>query len=350
LITHFMILAVDKIASITKNLKLKNILDVGTKIKCEDGAVIVGEVLVEKRIYNQLELPSGRFAALHKGDIIVVALGNRRALKGFVGDVPTKLKVGDIIQVLNLGGVAGICTSENYHQVGHALKIRVLGSVTDKNNEPESIKRVTLFKPATKIMTDVPIIVVSGTCMEVGKTTTACEIINSIFHKGMLVCAAKVAGVAAMKDTLAMEDYGAYKSVSIIDAGFTSTASSPKGSLEITKGAINYLSKENPDYIVVELGDGVFGEYGVQEILADEDFEKHIWGHVGCAHDPMGAVKLAETCQKLGAPLDLIAGPVSDNSVGVNFIEQHLKIGAFNSLSNGDKLFPYLLKNAKKKR
>jgi len=345
-----MILAVDKIGSVTKNLKLKNILEVGSKIKCEQGSVIVGEVLVEKKIYNQLELPSGRFATLHKGDIIVVALGNRRALKGFVGDVPKKLKVGDVIHVLNLGGVAGICTSENYQQVGHALKIRVLGSVTDKKGEPDSISKSTLFKPATKLQTTVPIIIVSGTCMEVGKTTAACELINSIFHKGMLVCASKVAGIAAMKDTLMMEDYGAYKTVTMIDAGFTSTASKPRGSLEIAKGSINYLTKENPDYIVVELGDGVFGEYGVAEILADEDFQKHVWGHVGCAHDPMGAIKLAETCQKLGAPLDIISGPVSDNTVGVSFIEKHLKIGAFNSLSNGDKLFTYLLKNAKKKR
>lgn len=335
---------VDKIGSVTKNIKLKNIVPIEKRIITEEGAVIVVEVQEDKKIYNQLEQPSGRMSTLHKGDIVVVALGNRRALRGFVGEIPTKLRGGDIIHVLNLGGVAGICTSENYQEVGHALKIKIIGTVIDKDGSPLNIKKYKLFEPSTKIKSKIPLIIVSGTCMEVGKTTTACEIIKFASRDRKTVSAAKVAGIAALKDALNMQDYGAIEVVTMIDAGYTSTANSTTDAVTTTKGAINFLSKANPDYIVVELGDGVFGEYGVIEILKDTELQQNIIAHIGCAYDPAGAMKLMEVCNKVGSPLDLISGPVTDNSVGTNFIIKNLGIGAINSLTNGEKVFAYLQK------
>ena len=97
----------NKIASVTKNANLPNLVNVSSKIVAEAGAIIVVKVLEDKEIYNQLELPSGRMSTIHKGDIIAVALGNRSALKGFVGEVPKKLKVGDIIKVGQAIGLEG---------------------------------------------------------------------------------------------------------------------------------------------------------------------------------------------------------------------------------------------------
>ena len=68
---------------------------------------IVAEVLNNKSTYNTLELTSGRMAKVGKGDIVVGALGPRRALFGYSGHVPAALKPGDIIQMLNIGGVHG---------------------------------------------------------------------------------------------------------------------------------------------------------------------------------------------------------------------------------------------------
>src|SRR3989339_767181 len=94
---------VDKIGSVTKNLNLSYELEITESIPSEEGIVIVAEVLEDKKQYNQLELPTGRFSTLKKGDIVVVALGNRRALKGFVGKIPDQVKVNDVIHILNLG-------------------------------------------------------------------------------------------------------------------------------------------------------------------------------------------------------------------------------------------------------
>ncbi|MBD3328610.1 hypothetical protein GF340_04895 [Candidatus Peregrinibacteria bacterium] len=338
---------VDKIASCTKNVPLKaHDVEIRRKITAEDGAVIVVEVLQNKKIYNQLELTTGRLSTIHKNDILVVSLGSRRALKGFAGDVPKKVKYGDILHLLNFGGVTGICTSSSIGAVGQPLKVRVLGSVVDKNNNPINIQNYSIFKPENTIKSKIPVIAISGTCMHVGKTTIAAELIKTASHSNFKVAGAKVAGIAALRDTLKMEDYGAIKAVSITDAGHTTTANMEELSVAIAKGAINYLSKDNPDLIVIELGDGILGEYGVLNVLEDKEFQQVLAAHIGCAGDPLGAAKLFEICQAIGVPLHLISGPVTDNSVGTDFIKEYMNIKAFNCISQGERLLPGLIKKA----
>lgn len=335
----------DKIGSVTKNIPLKHEVLVSKKIISKEGYVLAVEVLNDKSIYNKLELPSGRLSTLHKGDIIIVALGNRRALKGYAGEVPKKLKHDDVIQLLNLGGVAGLCTSENLYEVGPALQVRVIGSVIDKNKKPYTIYDYRIFTPATKIKNKIPLIIISGTCMNVGKTSVACEIIKEASKSGLKIGAAKVAGIAALKDTSNMEDYGARWAVSMVDAGLPSTVNETNQSVNIAKGAINHLAKQNPDLIVMELGDGILGNYGIMEILTDEEFQSHISAHIGCAYDPPGALKLYEICLHNKIPVHLISGPVTDNSVGKKFITEYTMIKALNSQTQGKRLFPYLQKN-----
>ena len=48
---------------------------------------------------------------LRAGDVLAGTLGTRRALRGYAGVVPSHIAVGDTIDVLNLGGILGKCTS-----------------------------------------------------------------------------------------------------------------------------------------------------------------------------------------------------------------------------------------------
>ena len=249
---------------------------------------------------------------------------------------------------MNLGGVAGICLSENMHEVGHALKIKVLGAVAE-NAKALNIKDKKLFSPKKNLSSKIPLIVFSGTCMDVGKTSVASEIISHASRIGLKIFAAKLAGVACLKDIEKMKDYGAKKAVSIIDAGLTSTVEQNGKSVEVAKGAIDYLSEDKPDYIVIEFGDGLFGEYGVMDILKDLEIQKNIKAHIGCAHDPLGAMKLFEVCKQINAPLDIISGPVTDNSVGKDFILKNIGIPAFNALYYNKDFFNYLLQTCLKK-
>jgi hypothetical protein len=61
------------------------------------------------RRYNTLELTSGPHGeGRASGDIVVGALGHRKALFGYSGHVPEDAQAaGDVIQMLNIGGVLG---------------------------------------------------------------------------------------------------------------------------------------------------------------------------------------------------------------------------------------------------
>jgi hypothetical protein len=322
---------INKISSVTKNLNLKPEERLTDKLSCAMGTVLAAQVLEDKSIYNELELPSGRMSKLKKDDIIAVALGERMALKGFVGKLPTSLKVGDIIHLLNFGGVAGVCTSANVQEVGEPLRIRVLGGIQRKG-ELLNIGQAALYQPVKTMKNKTPLIIVTGTSMDSGKTTVAAEIIKTLTRMGMKLAGAKLTGVGAMRDLYKMEDYGIYNGVSFADCGITSTAGIKDADMvAVAKGALEYLSNDQPDAIMVEFGDGLMGKYGVDAILKDPQIQKNVRFHIGCARDPVGAVGLAEACQRIGLPIDMMCGPITDNQVGKDILHEKLGVMTFNA-------------------
>lgn len=324
-------IVIDKISSVTKNLDIKFEEKLTDKLSCEMGTVLAAQVLEDKAIYNEMELPSGRMSKLKKDDIIVVALGNRMALKGFVGRLPNTLEVDDVIHLLNFGGVAGVCTSANVQEVGEPLRIRVLGGI-ERKGKLLNIGQASLFKPLTTMRNNVPLIITTGTSMDSGKTTVAAEIIKTLTRMGMRLAGAKLTGVGAMRDLFKMDDYGIYNGVSFVDCGITSTANMPDEQMvAVTKGALEYLAKSEPDAIMVEFGDGLMGKYGVDAILKDPQIQKNVRFHIGCARDPVGAIGLAEECKRIGLPIDMMSGPVTDNQVGKDILKERLGILTYNA-------------------
>ena len=154
-----------------------------TDLPCEEGVVLVVEILTSKSTYNTLELTSGRMAKVSKGDIIVGALGHRQALFGYSGHLPTSVKEGDIIQVLNIGGVLGIIDSANPDK-GKPFDCRVLGVVLQFPylGERIGVPAKVGYRPLdynVKVDTkQVPVVALAGTCMEAGKTAAACAIVS----------------------------------------------------------------------------------------------------------------------------------------------------------------------------
>src|SRR3989440_11049322 len=130
---------VDKIGSATSPLNLSRTLAVSASNGVgRAGDVVVVRVLTDNATYNMLELPTGRLAKVNPGDVIAGVLGRRRALKGFVGDVPETVAAGDELHLLSLGGVIGQC-SGHHSSLNDAIKVEVIGMATNgggaiKNN------------------------------------------------------------------------------------------------------------------------------------------------------------------------------------------------------------------------
>jgi hypothetical protein len=330
---------VDKIASVTQAVGLSHEVRVSTEIPAEEGVIVVVEVLTNKSTYNTLELTSGRMAKVGKGDIVVGALGHRKALFGYSGHVPESLKEGDVIQMLNIGGVLGVCDSANPDK-GRPFDCRVLGVVLqfpylgERIGVPARAGYRRLDFDAPLDTRGVPVVALAGTCMEAGKTAAACSIVSRMRHRGLVVDAFKATGVSLRRDILAMADAGARNTMIFTDLGVITTT--PKTGPALTRTMLTELSATKPDVIVFELGDGLMGTYGVDSILSCEDIRRALTGVVLSANDPVaawGGVRLLR--ERFAVEPCVVTGPATDNAVGVEIIEQQMNVPAFNALSSG---------------
>lgn len=320
----------NKITSVVARLGLGPEVTYSRRIRAEDGQVLVVRALEEKRVYDEVELATGRLAHVAKGDVLVGALGRRDALRGFVGRVPDEIRAGDVISLLNLGGVLGVAVSEN-KDVGSPLSVEVLGMVT-KDGEGVNIADMAVPEP-TEPVTLPPLIVVSGTCMNSGKTVAACELIAGLSQHGYAVGAVKLTGIAAARDPLNMGDHGARAVLSFVDCGYPSTAA-----LEDVAPVAKRVLRSLPavadcelDVIVAEMGDGIIGRYGVDTILRDPEFKSFIHAHVLAANDLVAAWGGLRWMNEHDLEVDVIVGPATDNKVGTSYVEEELGVGAANA-------------------
>ena len=330
---------VDKIASVAQHSELGHELRLSADIPCEEGVLLAVRVLNNKTRYNQLELTSGRMATVNQGDVVVGALGHRKALRGYSGHLPTNLEVGDSIQLLNIGGVLGICDSAN-PDVGAPFDCEVLGTVLhfpylgERIGVPARAGSSQLDEAAFLDTQGVPVIALAGTCMDSGKTAAACAIVGRLRHRGLHVAACKATGVSLRRDILTMEDAGASDTMIFSDLGVVTTTA--ENGPALTRSLLSGLAKLEPDVIVLELGDGLLGAYGVEAILSDELIREAFTAVILCANDPVSAWGGARILRdNFSIEPAVVTGPATDNAVGVDQITERLSIPAINALSNG---------------
>jgi len=330
---------VDKVASVAQHSNLSHELRLSADILCEEGVLIAVRVLNNKTRYNQLELTSGRMATVNQGDIIVGALGHRKALLGYSGHLPEELAVGTTVQILNIGGVLGICDSAN-PDVGAPFDCEVLGTVLhfpylgERIGVPARVGATEFDENAGLDTRGIPVIALAGTCMDSGKTAAACSIVSRLRHRGLKVAACKATGVSLRRDILAMEDAGASDSMIFSDLGVVTTTSANGPAL--TCALLSSLAELEPDVIVLELGDGLLGAYGVEAILADDNIRDAFSVVILCANDPVAAWGGARILrEQFNIDPAVVTGPATDNAVGIDQINERLSLPAINALSNG---------------
>jgi hypothetical protein len=324
----------DKIASSTINLALGHDIEITTTCEARPGNAVVVRTLTDNATYNTLELVTGRMAKINPGDIIAGVLGYRRALKGFVGDVPQTVNPGDRLHLLNLGGLIGLCLG-HHHSLNNAIEVEVIGMPV-RNGEIMNIAENAIApRPSLELKT--PLVLVAGTCMNSGKTYAATEIIKHLARAGSRVAAAKLAGVACLRDTLNMQDHGALKTLSFLDCGLPSTVG-VTDLAPIAKGVIGGLAEIEPDCIVIELGDGILGGYAVDTVFADQELMNATAALVFCANDFVGAWGGRELLRARGVNIDIVSGPVSDSKMGAEYVRSELGLEAANAVNEGARL------------
>jgi len=322
---------VDKIASAASPLGLTDTVEVHDGVSPEAGQLVVARALTENPFYPDLELASGERAVIRKGDVLAGVLGSRQALRGFVGYAPYRLTAGDRLHVLNLGGVIGRYVS-GHKDLGEPVQVEILG-ISRRNLREVALPRVDVLGRAK------PIILVCGSCMNVGKTATTVEIIKGLTRQGLKVGGAKITGIACLKDTNLMKAAGAVRTYSFLDCGVASTVDAE----DIAGIARSIVAKlDDTDVIVIELGDGVMGHYKVERFFDDRALMSHIDAVVFCASDLTAAWGGREILAQRGVGVTLVCGPATDTEAGVVYLERTIGVRAANAMTDPQKVLDIL--------
>src|ERR1051325_10571574 len=237
-------------------------------------------------------------------------------------------KIGSATSPLNLARTLKVVKANGPARAGDVVVVRVLTDNATYNMLELPTGRLAKVNPGDVVagvlgrrralkgfVGDAPLIVIAGACMNSGKTYAATEIIQQATRAGMRVAAAKLSGIACLRDTLNMQDHGAIATVSFLDCGMPSTVGA-EDLAPVAKAMIARLNESAPDLIVIELGDGILGGYSVESISQDQELRDAMSALVFCASDYVGAWGGIELFRRRGMKVDLIAGSVTDSQMG----------------------------------
>jgi hypothetical protein len=262
--------------------------------------------------HARIELPTGRRAHLHAGDEVLVVYGHRYAADQFEAEIPEDL---DECHLVAAGGIAARVLSRNA-RVKDATRIRPLGLVARTDGEILNLHHWCL---ASRPIADSvpPILIVAGTSMNAGKTTTAASLIKGLQRSGKRVGAAKVTGTGAGGDYWQMTDAGAAAVVDFTDAGYASTyLLSPDEIEQIFLTLVGHLASLELDAIVVEVADGLL-QPETADFLASPVLSDYCHGVLFAAGDSMGAVSGIDWLHRRGLVVHAISGTLTTSPLAV---------------------------------
>jgi molybdopterin-guanine dinucleotide biosynthesis protein len=276
------------------------------------GDYVVTEVIPPVNAQARVELSNGRMAPLLAGDLIVGAFGIRRATLEIVGDWQS-IGADERLDNLTTAGLFGRVTSKSY-LLSPPTSLIYRGHVL-RENEKVSMKDFVPSLPESAY--HCPTIMIIGTSMSAGKTTTARIIIHQLKQLGLKVVGAKLTGAGRYRDILAMADAGADGIFDFVDVGLPSSICAPEAFRTSLRQLLTLIAAENPDVAVVEAGASPFEPYNGAIVL--EEMRQQICLTVLCASDPYAVIGVS---QSFGIQPDLISGTATSTSAGVELVEK----------------------------
>ncbi|WP_346279081.1 DUF1611 domain-containing protein [Pseudonocardia sp.] len=267
------------------------------------GDVVAAEVIGLGEL-EFLEDVHGRRARLYPGDVVLGAYGKRYATDFYEGYLP----VGRFAQLLTAGGLVGLVASAHVRR-GRPTELAVLGTVTDGSGSALSLEQFAVSTPPRAAGVALGTVVVVGSSMNAGKTTTVAGLVRGWSRAGLRVGAGKVTGSGSGKDRWMYLDAGAAAVADFLDFGMASTFGYPVERLRTTMVEVrDILVAEHAEVVVLEIADGLLQEE-TRALAGDlPGFADVV---VLAVSDALGAVAGVNILSDLGVPVGAVSGVVT---------------------------------------
>lgn len=294
------------------------------KEQWNSGDYVVGELTgAPHRLYN-IELASGRMVHALPGDRIVGAFGNRTATLEGVGSY--RDIEGNVMHAMTSAGLFGAITSMS-QMIAPALQLRYLGH-TVRNSSKVCMSDFAISSDHDRFA--VPTVLLVGTSMSAGKTTTGRLIVHELEKLGKKVIGAKLTGAGRYRDVLSFRDAGASSIFDFVDAGMPSTVVPEDEFRAAIRPLLHHIDSLEPDFLVAEAGASPLEPYN--GAAAIEELGDNIQCTVLCASDPYAVVGVEKA---FGLKPDLVTGPATSTSAAIDLVADLAQVEALNVMDLG---------------
>lgn len=276
------------------------------------GDYVVGEVSPQHRGLSTIELGNGRMIEVTDGDQIVGAFGQRCATLEAVGDWQA---IGDDLhmEALTSAGLFGKLTSKSAF-------LPTLLPLTYKGHVIVSGKKIGMrdFVPnLPERPFTLPTVLIVGTSMSAGKTSSAKIIVRLLKEAGLKVIGAKLTGAGRYRDVLSVRDAGADWIFDFVDVGLPSTVCPPEEYRHALRQLFARMMEVEADVLVAEAGASPLEPYNGATAIAE--IESNVRCMVLCASDPYGVVGVSAAFKKQP---HVVAGAAANTEAGIQLVEK----------------------------
>lgn len=286
----------------------------GDLASARSGDLVLAQV-VRIGQHKRLQLAEGRHSDFFDGDIVILTCGDRYAPDQFEAVAELDPEGADLVAG---GGIIGRAR-KSHGKMATPTRLRPLGLLTDSDGKVINIERYALpFKPESFSL---PVIVVVGTSMNSGKTTTAFSLAHGLSRAGYRVAGMKATGTGAFGDFNAFRDAGVPIVADFTDVGMASTYRQPIDRIE--RGfdtLVAFAAASGANIAVVELADGVC-QSETADLLNRQGFRNRMSGLLFAAPDALSVAGGVSHLRGLGIEPLVVSGLVSCSPLAVDEAE-----------------------------
>lgn len=276
------------------------------------GDYIETEVVGVPTPLYRIEDRSGHMVRVEPGDWVVGALGDRTATLEGVGSWRDVSPEG-YMHALTSAGLLGLYTSLS-QLLPPPLRLKYRGHLCRKGRK---VRMRDFAMRSDRHAFNVPTVLLVGTSMSAGKTTTGRRVCKELDRAGLFVVGAKLTGAGRYRDILSFLKTGATKVFDFVDVGLPSTAVPEHQYRAAIRPLLNHINDLAPDFLVAEAGASPLEPYNGAAII--DELGHSIICTILCASDPYAVVGVEKA---FGLKPDLVTGPATQTAAAVELVRR----------------------------
>lgn len=284
------------------------------------GDYVEGEVAGAQTEFYRIEDRIGHMVKVEPGDWVVGALGDRAATLEGVGGW-ADIAADGIMHAMTGAGLMGFYTSYST-LYSDPLMLKYRGHLC-RNGRKVCMSEFAMR--ADKHEFSVPTVLVFGTSMSAGKTTTGRRVCKELDRAGLHVIGTKLTGAGRYRDILSYLKTGASEIYDFVDGGLPTTIVPEQQFRDAIRPVLNHVHRRKPDFVLVEAGASPLEPYNGSALI--DELGDNIVCAILSASDPYAVVGVQKA---FGMTPDLVTGPAAMTSAAVQLVKKLSGLPAIN--------------------